>query len=274
MEIIQRFKDQDDGSQKFLFSNVDGHRFEGVYLPGKQFYGYCTSSQVGCNMGCTFCATGLKRNTHNITSDEMLESIRLMEDEVSSNLELGFVTLSGMGEPLANYENATSALERMKLEYPSLNAVSLSTIGLRNGMNKLVEEKRDFRIYISLHATEDSARERIIPLAREYPISELLDTADKYGQLNGPQNCHISYLLLKEVNDTEEDLKRLTSLMQGRSMLLQLLLWNNVDGLDFDRVDDELASRWVEVLQENDVFAYAQPSMGRSIDAACGQLTS
>ena len=155
MKILNKSYDPIDQSAKFLMQTDGGHKFEGVYLPDPEFYGYCTSTQVGCNMGCTFCATGLQRNKHNLTSDEIVQSVELMESRVDDPKPLDFITLAGMGEPFANYDNAMEGLDRLRALYPSISVTSVSTIGLRHGLKRLLREDRKLRLYVSLHATED-----------------------------------------------------------------------------------------------------------------------
>lgn len=274
MHVTSKVIDTLDGSAKFLIENDGGHRFEGVYLPDPRFYGYCTSTQVGCNMKCTFCATGRQRNKHNLTADEIVRSIELMEEQVDDPKPLDFVTLSGMGEPLANYDNALDGLERLRERYPSITVTSISTIGLRHGLDRLVRERRRIRVYVSLHAADDALRSTLIPLAVQHPIGELLDTLSAYGEINGPDNCRVSYLLLGGVNDAEADLDKLIAHMRGRPLKLQLLLWNHVDGFDFQRVPDALAEHWRDSLRSEGIDAYMMPSLGRTIGAACGQLSA
>jgi 23S rRNA (adenine2503-C2)-methyltransferase len=274
MRLVSKVSDPLDGSAKFVLETSGGHRIESVYLPDPRFFGFCISTQVGCNMGCTFCATAAQRSRHNLTDNEMVEQVDTVLSATESDLPFDFVTLAGMGEPLANFRNSTRALERLRERHPTLTVASLSTVGLTPAIRRLTQEGRDFRLYLSLHAATDIKRRQLIPMADHYPIFDLVDAVSAYGELNGAEACRVSYLLLKGRNDTPDDLERLNALLSGRPVMLQILLWNNVPGMPFERVSDEVADQWAEALNAAGIHAYLMRSMGRSIDAACGQLVT
>lgn len=262
-----------DGSGKFLVQLSDGKLVEAVYLQEAASYGLCLSTQVGCNMGCGFCATAQQRSERNLEIAEIVGQADLMIASKKATTPFHYVTLAGMGEPLLNLKNSMSALELLR-EKHGLREVSLSTIGFATGMRKLISERRTFRIYLSLHATDDETRRRLIPGAKTQRIEELLALVGEYGVLNGPGRARISYLLLKGVNDTEADLARFLKLVAGLPVTVQFLMWNQVDGTSFDRVSDTIAQNWADQLIAHGTNAYVMPSFGRSVQAGCGQLST
>lgn len=261
----------EDGSKKYRIGLDDGRGVEAVFLREKQAFGICLSTQVGCSMECKFCATALQRLERNLTAEEICDQATLVAKANQSDLPFEYVTLAGMGEPLINYKNSVTALDHLTTTF-QLREASLSTVGVRGGLRRLVKEKRAFRLYLSLHATTDETRRKLIPTTRHTSIDELVDLVSEYGALNVPGKARVSYLLLKGINDSDADLDRLCTLLRDRPLVVQVLLWNEVTGAAFMRVKDSDAIRWANYLQARGVDAYAMPSFGRSVGAGCGQL--
>jgi 23S rRNA (adenine2503-C2)-methyltransferase len=262
----------EDGSRKYLIELPDGRFVESVFLLEREFFGVCLSTQVGCNMGCVFCATARQRSERNLSSEEIVGQADLLYEDRNVDLPFDYVTLAGMGEPLANYSSSVRALDRLCEKYSSISSVSISTIGLLPNLKKLLTEKKGFRIYLSLHATTDEQRARLIPMAAHYQISDLISVLGEYGHLNGAGRARVSYLLLKNHNDSDSDLERLIALLRGRPIIVQILLWNEVEGTAFERVGIAEAERWMRALRENGIDAYVMPSFGQSVRGGCGQL--
>lgn len=262
-----------EGSGKYLVQLSDGKLVEAVYLQEAASYGLCLSTQVGCNMGCGFCATAQQRSERNLEIAEIVGQADLMIASKQAATPFHYVTLAGMGEPLLNLKNSMAALELLR-EKHGLKEVSLSTIGFATGLRKLISERRTFRIYLSLHATDDETRRRLIPGAKTQRIEELLALVGKYGTFNGAGRARISYLMLKGVNDTEADLARFLKLIAGLPVTVQFLMWNQIDDASFDRVSDTLAQTWADQLIANGTNAYVMPSYGRNVQAGCGQLST
>lgn len=271
MRIISSSPKSHDGSQKFLLEMPDMAQVEAVYLPEHSHYGICASTQVGCNMGCVFCATGLQRVQRSLSQAEIVEQVLEVSNAVKDPAPLNFVTLAGMGEPLSNYANSVGALRQIHEEL-SVPQVSLSTIGFAEKIRELGREDLPLRLYWSLHAPTDNLRRRIVPMAAHATIAETLDAVTAFGERHGPTNARVSYLLLRNINDGEIHLKKLCSLLRGRPVIVQLLLWNSVPGMKFERVPDEVPAHWETTLRAGGVNAYTMASRGREIAAACGQL--
>jgi 23S rRNA (adenine2503-C2)-methyltransferase len=267
--------DQVENTRKFRMGREGGIFVETVYFENRKGRtGFCLSTQAGCDMGCRFCATGLQKNKYNLTAEEIVEQVSLVQEAIgNSEMKLDFITLAGMGEPLANYANVMDALDELQSKVP-INILSLSTVGLTQQIERMIDQKRKYRVYISLHSARQAIREEIMPMAKYHPVRKLIDVASEYAAINDPGQMRISYLLLKDVNDSDEDFKALVNLIGDKKFPVQVLLWNKVNGTDFERISENTAEEWVERLQKEGVDAYSMPSSGRSINAACGQLTS
>ncbi|MET4198692.1 radical SAM protein [Bradyrhizobium sp. LA6.12] len=270
MKIAYKSNRSIDGSIKYLLSTNDQLTVESVYLPDDANNGICVSTQVGCNMGCTFCATGLQRSRRNLSYVEIFEQVSLVASDTGQNTPLAFITLSGMGEPLANYKNTMRALDcfRDRNLAPTL---SLSTVGLTDQIGRMQRERRKDRLYVSLHGSDDATRQRVIPIARYYPLDDLVKEMTRYAEQDFGK-VHVSYLLLPGVNDTERHRDQLRALVWGRPLVVQVLLWNAVAGMGFSRATIDTASDWVNYMWNVGVPAYVMQSKGRDIGAACGQL--
>ncbi|MBX9647685.1 MAG: radical SAM protein [Xanthobacteraceae bacterium] len=270
MKITHKSNRSTDGSIKYLLSTDDQLAVETVYLPDTDNDGVCVSTQVGCNMGCTFCATGLHRVRRNLSHLEIVEQVDLVTSDILPGTPLAFITLSGMGEPLANYKNTMKALDCFR-DRGLAQMISLSTVGLTDQISRMQRDRRKDRLYVSLHGPDDATRRQVIPIARYYPLNELLTEMTRYAEQEFGK-VHVSYLLLPGVNDTQQHRDQLTAVIRGRPLVIQILLWNAVTGMGFSRVTIETASEWVDHLWSAGVPAYVMQSKGRDIGAACGQL--
>lgn len=262
-----------ENTRKFRMACEDGIFFETVYFQNRKGRtGFCLSTQAGCDMGCVFCATGRQKNKYNLSAEEIVGQVSLVREAMGeSELKLDFITLAGMGEPLANYLNVMDALDELQSQVP-INILSLSTVGLTQQIEKMIAQRRKYRVYISLHSAQQSKREEIMPMAKYHPVEKLIETASEYAAINEPGQLRISYLLLKGFNDSDEDFKALVNLIDGKKFPVQILLWNKVNETDFERVSENTAEEWVEQLQQEGIDAYSMPSSGRNINAGCGQL--
>lgn len=270
MKITHKSNRSIDGSIKYLLSTEDQLSVESVYLTDTENNGVCVSTQVGCNMGCTFCATGLQRSRRNLSHLEIVEQVNLVMLDRSPETPLTFITLSGMGEPLANYKNTMRALDCFR-DRRLAPMISLSTVGLTDQISRMQRDRRKDRLYVSLHGPDDATRRQIIPIARYYPLNELLTEMTRYAEQDFGK-VHVSYLLLPGVNDTQQHRDQLAKVIRGRPLVVQILLWNAVAGMGFSRVAIETASEWADHLWSAGIPTYVMQSKGRDIGAACGQL--
>ena len=260
-----------DGTEKFLFGLEDGETIESVLIPDEERLTLCISSQVGCAMGCVFCLTGksgLKRNLgpHEII-DQVISVNRMILPRRITN-----IVLMGMGEPLANFDNVVEALRRMTgVMVISPRRITLSTAGIVPRIAELGQLGLKVNLAISLNATTDSVRDVIMPINKTYPIKAVLDTCRKLP-LQQTRKITFEYVMLKDINDSTADAKRLVRLLHGIQSKINLIPFNPYSDCEYERPDDIAVLRFQEILAKAEVTVIIRKSKGRDILAACGQL--
>jgi 23S rRNA (adenine2503-C2)-methyltransferase len=265
-----------DGTRKFLFELEDRHTVESVLIPDEDRQTLCISSQVGCQQACRFCLTGSGGFERNLEpyeiSDQVLEVQRVLKEEGSRGVTN--IVLMGMGEPLANFDNVVQALTIVTSDYGlgfSPRRVTVSTDGLVPEIEKLGRSGVRVNLAVSLNATTDEVRDRIMPVNRRFPIKELLAACKRFP-LEPRRRITFEYVLLKGVNDSVEDAERLTRLLRGVKCKVNLIPFNPFPGSEFRRPEDIAVRRFQKVLADNHYTALLRESRGRDISAACGQL--
>ena len=263
-----------DGTRKFVFELLDGKRIESVFIPDTPAMTFCISTQVGCAMGCGFCLTGKMGLVRNLTAGEIAGQVRLLA--VATNLlDQSFnIVLMGMGEPLQNYDQTMKALRMLNSEHGlavSPRRVTLSTVGIVPGLERLAREPLMPNLAISLHATTDEQRTELVPPNRKYPLAAILDACRKFP-LKKRSRITFEYVLLDGVNDTLEDARRLAKLLSGIKSKINLIPLNPAPGIPFDRPSDDRVNRFAQILADRRVAVSVRKSRGRDIRAACGQL--
>ena len=260
-----------DGTEKFLFGLEDGETMESVLIPDDKRLTLCISSQVGCAMGCVFCLTGktgLKRNLgpHEIV-DQVISVNRMILPRRITN-----IVLMGMGEPLANFDNVVEALIRLTgVMMISPRRITLSTAGIVPRIAELGQLGLKVNLAISLNATTDTVRDVIMPINKTYPIKALLDACRKLP-LSPTRKITFEYVLLKDINDSTADAKRLVRLLHGIQSKINLIPFNPYSDCEYERPDDITVLRFQEVLAKADMTVIIRKSKGQDILAACGQL--
>jgi 23S rRNA (adenine2503-C2)-methyltransferase len=260
-----------DGTEKFLFGLEDGETIESVLIPDEERLTLCISSQVGCAMGCVFCLTGksgLKRNLgpHEII-DQVISVNRMILPRRITN-----IVLMGMGEPLANFDNVVEALRRMTgVMVISPRRITLSTAGIVPRIAELGQLGLKVNLAISLNATTDSVRDVIMPINKTYPIKAVLDTCRKLP-LQQTRKITFEYVMLKDINDSTADAKRLVRLLHGIQSKINLIPFNPYSDCEYERPDDIAVLRFQEIMAKAEVTVIIRKSKGRDILAACGQL--
>ena len=261
-----------DGTKKFLFRLSDGNTVESVWMKYKHGNSVCISSQVGCRMGCRFCASTLDGLERNLLPSEMLDqvySIQRITGERVSN-----VVVMGMGEPLDNYENLLVFLRMLTDEnglHISQRNVTVSTCGIVPRMRRLAEEGLQITLALSLHAVTDEKRRRLMPVANRYSIGELMEACAYYFERTG-RRITFEYSLAAGVNDTEEDLEGLTALAGPLHCHVNLIPVNPVKELNFVQSQKDRVYAFQNKLEKNKINVTIRREMGRDIDGACGQL--
>lgn len=264
-----------DGTEKLLLETADGHRVECVLLrDDKGNRTVCISTQVGCAMGCVFCASGLDGVERNLTAGEILEEILQLKRLLAAEERLSHIVVMGMGEPMANLDGLLPALAiatHPKGLGISARRVTISTVGLPAAMRRLAEADVSYHLAVSLHAPNDQLRNRIVPVNAKVGIAEVLRAADDYFQRTGRRVTY-EYVLLAEVNDHPEHAQELGQLLAGRNALVNLIPYNPIRDLPYRTPRRERVARFAEILSELGIQVTIRHRKGDAIDAACGQL--
>lgn len=258
-----------DGTRKYLFRLGDGNTVESVLIPEEDRSTLCISSQVGCAMACEFCLTGTFKLTRSLTTAEIINQLCAVKREVPFRN----IVFMGMGEPLANLDNVIRALKIIThddgLQF-STRRVTVSTAGLVPEMERLGSEVT-VNLAVSLNATTDEVRDRIMPVNRRYPLRELLAACRDYP-LPGRRKITIEYVLIKGINDSLDDAKRLVKLLSGIPTKINLIPFNEHGGCSFNSPDQESIDRFHSYLLAKHFTVITRSSRGADISAACGQL--
>lgn len=270
---IERSESAADGTEKLLYRLEDGNAVEGVLIPGPERLTLCVSTQVGCASGCAFCLTGSGGLVRNLTAAEIVNQVFAAGRRTAGG-ELSNLVLMGTGEPLANYDAVKGFVEtitdRNGMAF-SPKRVTISTCGLAPMIERLAEDSVTASLAVSLNATTDGVRDRIMPVNRVYPIGRLLQAVRGYCARTG-RTVTIEYVLFKGINDSNDDARRLVELTEELPCMVNLLTFNPFPGSAFERPDDERLSAFRDILVSASRIAVVRKSRGRDILAACGQL--
>jgi len=263
-----------DGTRKFVLRLADGKRIESVFIPDTPSMTFCISTQVGCAMACSFCLTGKMGLVRHLTAAEIAGQVRVLA-AATGLLDSPFnIVLMGMGEPLHNYDNTMKALRILHAE-PGLaispRRVTLSTVGIVPGLDRLAREPLMPNLAISLHATTEEQRTQLVPPNRKYPLAEIIDACRRFP-LKNRNRITFEYVLLAGVNDTPDDARRLVKLLAGIKAKINLIPLNPAPGIPYERPSDERVDRFAQILADRHVTVSVRKSRGRDIRAACGQL--
>lgn len=269
---ILRKQESKDGTIKYLFDVLDGNAIETVLMSYHHGYSICVSSQIGCKMGCKFCAsTGIKF-IRNLNSGEIVEQILAVEQDTGNRISN--VVLMGIGEPLDNYDNVVNAIHIIN-NPKGINIgarhISLSTSGLVPKIYKLAEENIQCTLSISLHATNNKKRSSMMPVNDAYPIEELIKACKDYIEKTH-RRISFEYALAKDNNDNIEDAKELVKLLKGMICHVNLIPINKIENGKFDKSSNENIIKFRDYLNDHGIVATIRRELGSDIDAACGQL--
>ena len=263
-----------DGTRKFVLELADKRRIEAVFIPDTPSMTLCISTQVGCAMACGFCLTGKMGLVRNLTAGEISGQVCVLA-AATGMLDFPFnIVLMGMGEPLHNYDNTMKALRMLHEEHGlavSPRRVTLSTVGIVPGLERLAREPLMPNLAISLHATTDEQRTALVPPNKKYPLSDILDACRRFP-LKKRSRITFEYVLLDGVNDTPDDARRMAKLLSGIKAKVNLIPLNPAPGIPYDRPSDERVSRFAQTLADRHITVSVRKSRGRDIRAACGQL--
>jgi 23S rRNA (adenine2503-C2)-methyltransferase len=271
---IDRHLEARDGTHKLLLRLPDEHLIECVLIQERDRRTACISTQVGCGMGCVFCASGLNGVARNLTSGEILEQLLRLRNLTPPGERLTNIVVMGMGEPLANLDSLVAALDvataRDGLGIGARH-VTISTVGLPAKIRRLAELGKQYHLAVSLHAPNDALRNRIVPTNPKTGIDAILEAADYFFVTTGRQVTY-EYVLLGRLNDAPEHAAELARLLRGRHAHVNLIPFNDVAGLPYRRPAPEALAAFTESLQRDGLSVKVRKRKGSEIDAACGQL--
>ena len=269
---ILRKQESKDGTKKYLFDVGDGNAIETVLMSYHHGYSICVSSQIGCKMGCKFCASTGINFIRSLSSGEIVEQIIAVEQD--ENIRISNVVFMGIGEPLDNYDNVVKAI-RIINHPKGLNIgarhISVSTSGLVPNIYRLAEENIQCTLSISLHATNNQKRSEMMPVNNAYPIEELLQACKDYIAKTN-RRISFEYALAKDNNDNLEDAKELVKLLKGMLCHVNLIPINKIENGKYSKSSNENIIRFRDYLNDHGIVATIRRELGSDIDAACGQL--
>lgn len=273
-EIDKKQIDSKDGTIKFLFKLHDNQYIETVVMKFNYGYSVCVTSQIGCNMACKFCASGLIRKKRDITVGEFIKQFMIAKQYVEShfNDSLSHMVVMGIGEPFDNFNNLIQFFEVIKHQKGlciSPRRITVSTCGLVDKIKEFADLKNQINLAISLHAPNDKLRNKIMPINRTYDISKLMDALDYYISITN-RRVTIEYILLDKINDSNENAIELVNLLKRKLCYVNLIPYNNVVENNFSR--STRIKEFYEILKTNGIETTIRLERGSEIDAACGQL--
>lgn len=263
-----------DGTEKLVLDLRDRGRVECVLLRDGSRRSICVSSQVGCAMGCVFCASGLDGVDRNLTSGEIVEQMLLLQRLLPEDERLSHIVMMGMGEPLANLDGVLAALEQASRDDGlgiSTRRITISTVGLPPAMRRLADHHCHYHLAVSLHAADDELRTQLVPVNKNIGLQAVLEAADHYFEVSG-RRLTFEYVLLAGINDQPPHAQRLARLLAGRPALLNLIPYNPVAGLRYKTPSAGALARFRSILEQAGIQLKVRQRKGDKINAACGQL--
>ena len=271
-QVVRRQESALDGTVKYLWQLHDGNCVETVLMRYHHGNTVCISSEVGCPMGCAFCASTIGGLVRKLSAGEMLDEV--LFTELDSGQEISNIVLMGIGEPLDNYDNVIRFLHLLtdpKGYGLSARSITLSTCGLVPRIHQLAEEGLPITLAISLHAPDDETRRQIMPIARRYHIAEVLEAAEAYFKLTG-RRITCEYSLIDGVNDSEDHAYSLARLLKGRGFHVNLISVNPIKERSFRESTESSVSAFKKILEKYRINVTIRKKLGADIDSACGQL--
>ncbi|HIU63864.1 MAG TPA: 23S rRNA (adenine(2503)-C(2))-methyltransferase RlmN, partial [Candidatus Avacidaminococcus intestinavium] len=253
----------------------DGSSVETVCMHHDYGFSICVSSQVGCNMGCAFCASGIDGLERNLTVSEIVMQVYVFEYLLAKKKKsVSRVVVMGSGEPFHNYDNVFNALDFLHDErtvHLSYRRMTVSTCGIIPGIEKLITKGAPISLAVSLHAATDEKRTSLMPINQQYPLLKVIQTAEEYAKVSGRQVTY-EYILIAGINDNAVDAELLSHLLKHKNASVNLIPVNPVVEKGFKRPTLEVINDFLAVLQKNKIKSTIRKEMGKDIDAACGQL--
>lgn len=271
LSIFKSLHSKDRLVTKYIWELEDGNTIESTYIKFKNrdYDSLCISSQAGCQLRCAFCATRLDGFLRNLTTNEIIAQVEGLRRDIypKRNLQVSF---TGMGEPLLNFDAVVNALTHLKSKYPKMR-FSLSTVGIVPKLYKLAEHVSDIQLRVSLHAPNDTLRHQLMPIAKKYPIKEVIRAATSYATATGA-TIIFNYLLLSGVNDSDAHANELVNVLKGVPAHLRISKFSHVYEADFDVASNKRHKAFEAICTQAGISTYQFDSLGTDIGAGMGQL--
>ena len=275
---IHKAERSNDGTIKYSLKLHDSKLVEGVLIPSKKRLTACISSQVGCSLSCTFCATGTLKLERNLNYAEIYDQIFILNEEALLNFgkPLSNIVYMGMGEPLLNYKNLLKSIELVSSKNGlsmSPKRITVSTAGIAKMIKKLADDEVRFNLAISLHSSDDKKREEIMPINKSINLEELKESIKYFFEKTGTRITY-EYILFKDINDSLDDAHELVKFCKSTPCKVNLIEDNSVDNIPFEKASNNKTEKFINFLNEKNVIVNLRRSKGKDINAACGQLVN
>ena len=275
---IHKAERSSDGTIKYSLKLYDNKLVEGVLIPSKKRLTACISSQVGCSLSCTFCATGTLKLERNLNYAEIYDQIFILNEEALLNFgkPLSNIVYMGMGEPLLNYENLLKSIELVSSKTGlsmSPKRITVSTAGIAKMIKKLADDDVRFNLAISLHTSDDKKREEIMPINKSINLEELKESIKYFFEKTGTRITY-EYILFKDINVSLDDAHELVKFCKSTPCKVNLIEYNSVDNIPFQKASNNKTEKFINFLNEKNVIVNLRRSKGKDINAACGQLVN
>lgn len=275
MESLKLVKKQSDiDVKKYLFELYDGNKIEAVLMNHDYGNSLCVSTQVGCNMGCLFCESGRLKKLRNLSAFELVLQILKVEEDI--NERISHVVLMGIGEPFDNYDNVMKFINIIndpKGINIGIRHITVSTCGIVPKIKEFTKEKTGVNLAISLHAPTDEIRNKIMPINKAYKIDDIIAVVKEYIKVTN-RRVTFEYILLKDVNDTEECARKLAKLLKGINCYVNLIPYNETSHIEYKTSPKVTINRFYDILKESNINVTIRREFGSKVSAACGQLRS
>ncbi|HBG78536.1 MAG TPA: 23S rRNA (adenine(2503)-C(2))-methyltransferase RlmN [Phycisphaerales bacterium] len=271
LKIVEKLSDP-DGTEKYLFQTADGQNIESVLLDERERKTICLSTQIGCRLGCKFCATGYLKFKRSLTAGEIIDQVNTISKD--AKCKINNIVFMGMGEPFENYDETLKAVRILAHPFGKnigIRRQTISTVGIPAGIKKLADEDIHPRLAVSLHAPDDELRKQIVPAANKYPMSEILNALKLYNQKTS-RRITIEYCLIDGINDSSECAKKLAAILSPLDTSINLIEYNPHPGCDFAPANREKIRLFKDILTQRGFETIIRFRRGTSIKAACGQL--
>ncbi len=275
---VDQMQQSSDGTIKNAVRLHDGLIVESVLIPSKNRTTACISSQVGCSLNCTFCATARLKKMRNLNPDEIYDQVVSIDKQskIYKDHKLSNIVFMGMGEPLLNYKNVLKAIEKITMDEGlgmSPRRITLSTVGLPKMIKKLADDNVKFNLAVSLHSAIDEVRSKMMPINKQSNLSELLDSL-QYWYAKTKKRITFEYVVWKNINDKQKDIEALVDYCKKVPSKVNLIEYNAIDDSEFQQADPKAIEYYVRELEKNNIIVNVRRSRGKDIDAACGQLAN